>query len=70
MKYHSAIAWTFLTLLLGFIGLDFKELAGNKLPGTISARNLIVCALPAWYMMVVSIYAGCGIKLPVGKPFL
>jgi succinate-acetate transporter protein len=70
MKHHSTLAWIFLTLLLGFIGLDFKELAGNKLLGTIAAWDLIVCALLAWYLMAVAVYAEAGINLPVGKPWI
>jgi len=70
MKHHSTLAWIFLTLLLGFIGLDFKELAGNKLLGTLAAWDLIVCALLAWYLMAVAIYAECGINLPVGGPWI
>ena len=70
MKHHSTLAWIFLTLLLGFIGLDFKELAGNKLLGTIAAWDLIVCALLAWYLMAVAVFAEAGINLPVGKPWI
>ncbi len=60
----------FLTLLLGFIGLDLKELAGTQRAGTLAAWDLIVCALLAWYLMAVAIYAESGINLPVGKPWI
>ena len=70
LKHHSTLAWIFLTLLLGFIGLDFKELAGNKLLGTLAAWDLIVCALLAWYLMAVAVFAEAGIKLPVGGPWI
>ncbi len=70
MKHHSCLAWIFLTLLIGFIGLDIKELAGNKAIGTFAAYDLIVCALLAWYLMAHVIYAEVGINLPVGKPWI
>jgi succinate-acetate transporter protein len=70
MKHHSTLALIFLTLLLGFIGLDFKELAGNQLLGTIAAWDLIVCALLAWYLMAHVVFAEAGINLPVGKPWI
>ncbi|MEJ2475455.1 MAG: GPR1/FUN34/YaaH family transporter, partial [Desulfobacterales bacterium] len=70
MKHHSTLAWIFLTLLLGFIGLDFKELAGNQILGTIAAWDLIVCALLAWYLMAHVVFAEAGINLPVGKPWI
>ena len=70
MKHHTVLALLFLTLLLGFIGLDLKELAGNKLAGTLAAYDLIVCALLAWYLMAVAVYKESGINLPVGKAWL
>ena len=69
MKHHTALALLFLTLLLGFIGLNLKELAGSAIAGTLAAFDLIVCALLAWYLMAVAVYAESGIKLPVGKPW-
>ena len=70
MKHHGTLAWIFLTLLLGFIGLDFKELAGSQILGTIAAWDLILCALLAWYLMAHVIFAESDIHLPVGKPWL
>ena len=70
MKHHTALALLFLTLLLGFIGLDIKELAGSALAGTLAAWDLILCAMIAWYLMAVNVYAESGINLPVGKPWL
>jgi hypothetical protein len=67
MKHHTVLALLFLTLLLGFIGLDLKELLGLEAAGTLAAWDLIVCALLAWYLMAVTVYAGSGIKLPKGK---
>ncbi len=70
MKHHTVLALLFLTLLLGFVGLDLKELAGNQLAGTLAAYDLIGCALLAWYLMAVAVYAESGIKLPVGRAWL
>ena len=70
MKHHGTLAFIFLTLLLGFIGLDLKELVGSQAAGTFAAWDLIVCALSAWYLMAVAVYAESGIKLPVGKPWM
>ncbi|MDA8091415.1 MAG: acetate uptake transporter [Nitrospiraceae bacterium] len=70
MKHHTVLALLFLTLLLGFIGLDLKELAGSAIAGTIAALDLVVCALLAWYLMAVAVYAESGIRLPVGKPWI
>ncbi len=70
MKHHSVLALIFLTLLIGFIGLDMKELAGSKAMGTFAAWDLIVCAGLAWYLMAHVIFADVGINLPVGKPWI
>jgi succinate-acetate transporter protein len=70
MKHHTVLALLFLTLLLGFIGLDLKELTGNAMAGTLAAWDLIVCALLAWYLMAAVIYADSGIKLPLGKAWI
>ncbi len=72
MKIHGAMAFTFTTLLLGFIGLDLVFLCGMKSLLTITAIDLIICALAAWYMMAAVIYTqvfGRAV-LPVGKPWL
>jgi succinate-acetate transporter protein len=69
LRHHTLLILIFLTLLLGFIGLDLKELAGAKAIGTLAAWDLIVCALLAWYGMAVSIYGEVGMKLPVGSPW-
>ncbi len=70
MEYHTVLALLFLTLLLGYLGLDFKELAGNKVAGTFAAYDLIVCAILALYLMMASVAVDAGMKLPVGKPWL
>ncbi|MFT5702397.1 MAG: succinate-acetate transporter protein [Desulforhopalus sp.] len=72
MRIHTAMAFTFTTLLLGFIGLDLVFLAGMKGVLTITTIILFLCAGGALYMMAAAIYAqvfGRAI-LPVGKPWL
>jgi len=69
---HTAMVLTFLTLLLGFIGLDFVFLKGMKSLMTITAVDLIVCALLALYMMahVVFLQVFARNVLPVGGPWV
>jgi len=69
---HFAMFLTFLTLLLGFIGLDLVFLAGMKSILTITALDLVVCALLALYMMAHVIFLQVFGKdvLPVGKPLV
>jgi len=73
MRIHTAMALTFTTLLLGFIGLDLVFLAGMKAQLlTITTIVLFICAGLALYMMAAAIYAqvfGRAV-LPVGKPWL
>ncbi|QWV94226.1 acetate uptake transporter [Geomonas oryzisoli] len=70
MKHHATLAFIFLTLLLGFIGLDVKEFTGSALAGTFAAYDLLVCAFSALYLMTVAVYAESGINLPVGEPWI
>ena len=70
MKQHTAISIVFLTLLLGFIGLDISHLGGPAIFTKIAAWDLIICALSAWYLMTHVIYQGLGVNLPVGKPWI
>jgi hypothetical protein len=69
---HTAMFLTFLTLVLGFIGLDLVFLAGMKNLLVITAWDLILCALCAWYMMAHVIFLQVFGKnvLPVGKPLI
>ncbi len=69
---HTAMMLTFLTLLLGFIGLDLVFLADMKSVLTLTALDLVVCALLALYMMAHVIFLqvfGRNV-LPVGKPLV
>ena len=72
LRVHQAMAFTFFTLLLGFIGLDLVFLAGMKNLLTITAIDLIICAGGALYMMAAIIYADLSGRqvLPVGKPII
>jgi succinate-acetate transporter protein len=70
MKHHTVLALIFLTLLLGFIGLDLKEFFGMATIGTIAAWDLIACALLAWYLMWHVICAEAGINLPLGPAWI
>ena len=69
---HFAMFLTFLTLLLGFIGLDLVFLAGMKSVLTITAIDLVACALLALYMMGHVIFLQVYGKnvFPVGKPLV
>ncbi len=69
---HMAMMLTFLTLLIGFIGLDLVFLAGMKSILTITALDLIVCALLALYMMAHVIFLQVFGRdvLPCGKPLV
>jgi succinate-acetate transporter protein len=71
LKQNSALAWVFLTLLVGFILLDIGHLVpGAAVFNTIAAVELIGCALTAWYLMAHVILTPLGINVPVGKPWL
>ncbi len=70
LYHHTALILLFGTLTIGFIGLDLKELYGMETVGTLAALDLIVCALLAWYLMAVAIFAESGVTLPVGRPWL
>lgn len=70
MKHHTALALVFLTLLLGFIGLDVKELTENAFVGNLAAYDLLLCGALAVYLMAVTVAADSGIKLPVGGPWI
>ena len=72
LAIHTAMFLTFLTLVLGFIGLDMHFLAGNKEIVTITAIDLAICALLAWYMMAHVIFLQVFGRdvLPVGSPLI
>jgi len=71
IRIHGAMAFTFLTLVLGFAGLVIGHF-GFPIFNKIAAGILIVTALSAWYMMAGAIYADVYGKtiLPMGKPWI
>jgi len=72
LRISWMMAFTFTTLLLGFIGLDLVFLCGMKEILPVAAIDLIICALSAWYMMAHLIFLqvfGNDI-LPLGKAWL
>jgi succinate-acetate transporter protein len=72
LAVHLAMTLTFLTLFLGFVGLDFVFLMGMKSVLTVTAIDLIVCAFLALYMMSHAIFLQTFGRdvLPVGKPLV
>ena len=68
---HKAMAFTFGTLLVGFILLDLGHF-GNPVFNVIAGYELIVCALGAWYIMAGIIINDLSGKtvLKMGKPLI
>lgn len=68
---NTAMAFTFTTLLIGFILLDLAHF-GFPAMTTLAAYVLIGCALGAWYMMAATIINDVAGKtlLSVGKPWV
>lgn len=71
LRIHGAMAFTFTTLVIGFVLLDIGHF-GYPVCNTIAAYVLIVCALSAWYMMAATLYADVfgSPVLPVGKAWV
>lgn len=68
---NGAMAFTFTTLLIGFILLDIGHF-GFPMFNVIAGYELIICALAAWYMMaaiVINDVAGRPI-LKTGRPWI
>jgi succinate-acetate transporter protein len=71
MKQNSALAWVFLTLLIGFILLDIGHLVpGAEICDKIAGGELITCALLAWYLMAHVILTPLKINVPAGQPWI
>ena len=72
LAIHLAMTLTFLTLFLGFVGLDLVFILGMKSMLRITAFDLIICAFLALYMMSHAIFAQVYGRdvLPVGKPLV
>ncbi len=71
LRIHGAMAFTFTTLLIGFILLDIGHF-GYPIMNKVAGYELIVCALSAWYMMFAIILNDVAGKeiLKVGKPWV
>ena len=70
IRHNTVLALVFLTLLLGFIGLDAGELGKIAIAGTAAAWDLILCAFLALYLGAANALADSGIKLPIGGPWV
>jgi succinate-acetate transporter protein len=70
MKQNGILAFTFLTLLCGFICLDISLLLNVSIFTFIAGIDLAICALSAWYLMAHAIFPSIGWDLPVGKPWI
>ncbi len=70
IRQNGMLAFTFLTLLLGFIMLDISHLGGPAIWTKIAAIDLIICALSAWYLMAHIFFAQMDVNLPVGKAWV
>lgn len=72
LRISGMMAFTFTTLIIGFVGLDLAFLAGMKWLVPVVAVDLIVCSLCAWYMMAHIIFLQVFGRdlLPVGKPWI
>jgi uncharacterized protein len=70
MKQNGALAFVFLTLLLGFILLDIGHITGTGIFDTLGAIDLIICALSALYLMAHVALTPLKIRVPVGGPWL
>jgi succinate-acetate transporter protein len=71
LRQSSALAWVFLTLLIGFILLDIGHLVpGAEVFNKIAGVELIICALCAWYLMAHVILTPLKINVPAGKPWI
>ena len=71
LKSNGALAWVFLTLLIGFILLDIGHLVpGAAIFNVIAAVELIICALTAWYLMAHVILTPLKINIPAGRAWI
>ena len=71
LKQNSALAWVFLTLLIGFVLLDIGHLVpGAEIFNKIAGVELIACALIAWYLMAHVILTPLKINIPAGKAWI
>lgn len=71
LRISKAMAFTFTTLLIGFVLLDLSKFGYPELH-VVAGYELMTCALGAWYMMAAAILNPLYGKtiLPVGKPVI
>lgn len=71
MRIHTAMAFTFLTLIIGFILLDLGHF-GNPTFNIVAGYELMICAFSALYMMAAIIINDLAGKtvLSMGKPWV
>ncbi len=70
-RVHTAMAFTFLTLIIGFVLLDLGHF-GSPTFNVVAGYELIICALSALYMMagiIINDLAGKTV-LSMGKPWV
>ncbi len=70
-RIHSAMAWTFTLLLVGFVLLDLAHFGFPQLT-VWAGYELMICAMGAWYMMariILNDLYGREV-LPAGKPWI
>jgi len=71
MRIHAAMAFTFATLLVGFVLLDLGHF-GYPICNKIAGFELMLCAFSAWYMMagiILNDVYGRAV-LSMGKPWI
>jgi succinate-acetate transporter protein len=70
-RVHGAMAFTFTTLLIGFLLLDIGHF-GYPVCNKIAGYELMICAFSAWYMMAGIILNELygRVVLPMGKPWV
>ena len=71
IRIHMAMATTFISLFLGFVGLTIGHF-GFPMMNTVAAIILLFCAANAWYMMAGAILKDVYGRdiLPMGKPLV
>ncbi len=70
MRHNTMLAVVFLTLLLGFLGLDIAEFTKMTFVGTLAAYDLLVCAFSALYLGAATALADSGVNLPIGPAWM
>lgn len=73
LRISKAMAFTFTTLLAGFVMLDFEKFGfGSETLNVAASVDLIVCALGALYMLAHVVYLDVYKRdiFPVGKPIV